>query len=118
MALTLEEAGLTKRRAFNVDMSHESNRKLKALFETLSQIRGNPKLQLVAFAELTDTETIVADVAAKLYALFLKKDTATATFSKVTDHATTSSDAASELRFKSARIGDGALARKRCNPPG
>lgn len=65
-----------------------------------SQFLGNPDLQLVQFSSLSDSETVIADAACKLYALVLQKAaTATATFSKLTNSATTSSDASSELRF-------------------
>jgi hypothetical protein len=106
MAIAVENPLLVKRRAFTTDMSHASNRKLKTFFETHAQVANNINLLLVPFAELTSTETVIAAEAAKLYALFLKKDTATLTFSKITDHATTSSDTAAEFVFSVARIGD------------
>jgi hypothetical protein len=56
-----------------------------------------PDLQVVPFDELSDSEVVIAGAACKLYALVLIKDTATATFSKLTDHATTSSDADADL---------------------
>lgn len=68
---------------------------------------GGPDLQVVAFGILTDAETIIADAACKLYGLVLvKQGDATATFSKLTNSATASSDASSELRFWSAVVGD------------
>ena len=79
---------------------------LLALKQWLAQHGGNPDLQVVAFGLLDDTEKIIADAACKLYALVLyKQGAATATFSKATDSATTSSDASSELRFWSNAVG-------------
>lgn len=79
---------------------------LRALYTWLAQHGGNPDLQVVRFGLLSDAETIIADAACKLYGLVLiKQGAATATFSKATDSATTSSDASSELRFWSNAVG-------------
>jgi hypothetical protein len=100
-----------KRRALNFPgISPEAQRQLKTFFETLGQLKGNPDLAVVEFDELSDTDVVLADAAAKLYFVYLQKDTATASWSKITDHASTASDAASELRFKTARIGDECIA--------
>lgn len=56
-----------------------------------------PDLQVVPFDELSDTDVVIAGAACKLYALVLIKDTATATFSKLTDHASASSDADADI---------------------
>ena len=56
-----------------------------------------PDLQVVPFDELSDTDVVIAGAACKLYALVLIKDTATATFSKLTDSATASSDADADI---------------------
>jgi hypothetical protein len=77
-----------------------------ALKRWLTQQGGNPDLQVVPFGLLSDAETVIADAACKLYGLVLvKQGAATATFSKLTDSATTSSDASSELRFWSNAVG-------------
>jgi hypothetical protein len=74
-------------------------RQLEALKSYLIQQGGNPDLLVVPFDKLSSTEVVIAAEACKLYALALYKDTSTATFTKATDSATTSSDAASELRI-------------------
>jgi hypothetical protein len=79
----------------------------EALKEYLTQQGGNPDLQFVPFDELSDTDVVLIESggAGKLFGICLVKDTTTATFSKFTDHASTASDAASELRLKQAEIG-------------
>jgi hypothetical protein len=63
-----------------------------------------PDLQVVAFDELSSSEVVICSDPCKLYAIVLIKDTATATYSKLTDSATTSSDADSEFRVKQVAI--------------
>lgn len=102
MAIALQDPVLAWRRVTNAVQSFKPSTQLllKAAKSWLVQQGSNPDLQFVPFGLLDDTETIVADAACKLYALVLKKaNTATATFSKATDSATTSSDASSELRI-------------------
>ena len=111
MTLSLTSFLAAKRGALNnqgSSLSPATNGTLRWLFSYLAQFNGSlaPELQVKPFARLSDSETIIADVACKLYCVTLVKATTTATFSKLTDSATTSSDAASELRFWSARIGD------------
>lgn len=102
MALSTQDGILAWRRIWNLALSQKPFVKfvLKALYTWLAQHGGNPDLQVVAFGSLSDSETVIANAACKLYGVVLVKGTgATATFSKMTDSATTSSDAASELRF-------------------
>lgn len=62
---------------------------LKTLKTQLSTVGGNPDLQFVAFADLTG-DTVIADAACQLYAIFAKKQaTATDAFLKAVDHAST-----------------------------
>jgi hypothetical protein len=107
MALSTQNIVLAKRRALNnqAGVTPGAQAALKALFQYLAQHKGNPDLQVKEFALLDDTERVIADVACRLYALVFYKATATATFSKATDSATTASDAASELRFWQNAIG-------------
>lgn len=108
MALaTLQTLNDVKRRALSFPgISAIAQRQLKTFFETMSQIKKNPNLVLIPFDELSSTEVVISDAAATLYAAYLQKDTATLTFSKITDHATTSSDTASDFLFPSAKVGD------------
>lgn len=71
-----------------------------ALFSWLSQQGGTPDLQVVEFGPLSSSEVVIADAACKIYAIVQKCPTATATYTKGTDNATTASDAASEYRQK------------------
>lgn len=63
-----------------------------------------PDLQIVPFDELSSAEVVICTDPCKLFAVVLIKDTATATYSKVTDSATTSSDADSEFRIKQSAV--------------
>lgn len=56
-----------------------------------------PDLQVVAFDELSSSEVVICSDPCKLYAIVLIKDTATATFSKLTDHTSASSDADADI---------------------
>ncbi len=105
MALSTQSAVLAKRRAGNWVSGFGkpfTQGALKWFWSWISQFAGNPDLQIKEFAALSDVEVVIADVACKLYALILAKATATATYTKATDSATTSSDASSEIRIKQA----------------
>jgi len=116
MALPTLQSGLAvKRRVLQfsgVDsgvngVSPEVQAQLRAFFETLGQLKGNPNLAIVPFDEASDTEIVLGDAAAgTLYAIYLRKDTATASFTKFTDHASASSDADSDITLRLSRIGD------------
>lgn len=89
MSLSLENINLVKQRC------HASLRKpgpgeaLRALFKHMQQL-GNPDLQLVVLDFTANADIVVADVACKLYALYVKKPAASATAAwvKGSDHAT------------------------------
>lgn len=96
-----------KRRALNFPgISPEVQRQIKTFFETIGQLKNNPNLAVVEFDELSDTDVVLADAPAKLYAIYIQKDTATLSFSKFHDHATTMDDDASTFREPLQRIGD------------
>jgi hypothetical protein len=108
MALSTQDPVLAWRRINNswLNLRPFISFTLLSLKRWLAQQGGNPNLQIVPFGLLSDAETVIADVACKLYGLVLvKQGAATATFSKCTDSATTSSDASSELRFWSNAVG-------------
>lgn len=107
MAISTQSALLVKQKVFPQIRKPNIQFALKALFSYLAQFKGNPDLQMVPFAALDDTETIIADAACKIYATYMKKGAAStaATYVKQTDHATTSSDASSEFRFEMAELG-------------
>lgn len=78
---------------------------LKAFKSFLSQQGGLPDLEFVPFAALSSTDVVIADAACKVYAIVTTKATATASWFKLTDHATTGSDTAPEIGTKHAYIG-------------
>ena len=84
----------------------DSQAAMKALKSYLVQHGGNPKLQVIAFDELSDTDVVIADASSKLFALVLKKDSTTATFTKATNHASASSDTAADIVVKTAHVGE------------
>lgn len=102
MAISLSSAILVKRRALAEIRKPHVQLALKTLFSYLSQHAGNPQLQIVFFEGLSDSETVIADAACKIYATYLKvpSTSVAATYAKQTDHASASSDASSEFRFE------------------
>ncbi len=99
MAVTTQDAVLAWRRVANALLSFKPSTQfqLEAFKHWLAQQGGNPDLKFMPFDTLSSTEVVVADAACKLYVLVLKKVTATASYSKLTDNATTSSDDSSDL---------------------
>lgn len=102
MALSLTSANLVKQKALAETRRPHVQGALKWLFSYLAQHKKSPDLQFVAFDELDADETVIADAACRIYALFMSVPSTSdaATYVKITDHATTSSDAASEFRFE------------------
>ena len=99
MALTLEVANKAWQRVKIALMNADPAvvRSFKELKAHLAQIKSNPDLQFVAFidADITGTDGVpIADAAAKMYAIYVKKDgtsgtgTATDAFVKAFDNAT------------------------------
>jgi hypothetical protein len=62
---------------------------LRALFKHFNQI-GNPDLKFLAFSGLNAADAVISDSACKLYAIFMRKPTASTTDSwlKGSNHAT------------------------------
>ncbi len=96
MAISTQDINLVKRKVFafleNGTTRGRGNvfarEQFKALFSYFSQHGSNPNLQFVTFADLTG-DTVIADAAHKLYAVFVKKqNTGTDAFVKGVDHAT------------------------------
>lgn len=99
MAISVENILNVRRKAFNY-LSNGSNagaqvsdpvvfRQMRELFSYLSDHGNNPDLQFVPFADLTG-DTVIADAACKVYAIYAKKrNTATDAFFKAVDHAST-----------------------------
>jgi hypothetical protein len=105
MAISTQAAVLAKRRALNavsLGYTPETERFIKTLFETLSQIRKNPDLQVVEFDLQTSaaSDAVIADAACKVYAIVTKKANATAAFLKGSDHASAGSATAPEFELE------------------
>jgi hypothetical protein len=101
MAISTQDIVRAKRRFFNAPTLTAPNSQLAvAFFSWLAQQGGTPDLQVVEFGPLSSSEVVIADAACKIYAIVQKCPTATATYTKGTDNATTASDAASEYRQK------------------
>lgn len=90
MALSVQSSLLAKRRA----MSYANGLKpgvvglISWLFQYFSQFKGNPDLLFVPFSGI-GSNTVIAAEACKLYAIVLQKVTATASYFKGTNNATT-----------------------------
>lgn len=89
MALTVEAINLVKQRCYPLLKGRHVQEQLKSLFDHLNHA-GNPDLQFVALSGST-SDAVVADVACKVYAVYLRKPTASTTdaWFKASDHATT-----------------------------
>lgn len=93
MALSTESANLVWQKAFVALQSLGAKPSivdsLRRLKEKLATVNANPDLQFVTMADITG-DTVIADAACKLYAIFVKKQaTATDAYFKTNDHATT-----------------------------
>lgn len=91
MALSTQAQVLVKKKAANFlrNCSGSVGLLAKAFWMGLNQDNVQADLQIVAFGNLTG-DTVVADAACKIYAIYLKKqNTATDCFFKLVDHATT-----------------------------
>lgn len=101
MSLSVQDIVSAKRRYLNAPTLDAGSFQLSmAFFSWLAQQRFNPDLQVVEFGPLSSSEVVIADAPCKIYAIVQKCPTSTATFTKGTDSATTSSDADSEYRQK------------------
>lgn len=106
MALSTQSNVLAKQRAFHYNFKPATQGFLRWLFSWFSQFAGNPDLQVVEFAALTNGNTVLADAACKLYGVFLSKDTATASWFKGADSATTAAtDGSAEISQKTSGAG-------------
>lgn len=107
MALSLQDPVFAKRRflrAIPVQAQSSMYQVSMTLLSWLMQFGGKPDLQVVEHDLLSSTEVVIADAACSALAWIQRKATATATYSKATDSATTSSDADSEYRIKLAGV--------------
>lgn len=101
MALSLQAANLVWQKVNialdSLGANSAARDQFRALKAYISQIKGNPDLQFVAMADLT-ADAVVADVACKVYGVFLKKQaTATASYYKQFNDAATDSSAEDAL---------------------
>jgi hypothetical protein len=112
MALTLEADVKVKERT-RYDMAKPAiAENCRALWKHL-QALGNPDLQFVPIAGLETADVVLANVAAKLYALYLKKPAASTvdSWAKISNSATASAAGADlSLPF----VGTGGGGREQC----
>jgi len=89
MALTVENANLVKQRTFTDLRGRHIAELLKGFWNHINHA-GNPDLQWVYFSGLETADKVIADVACKLYAVYMRKPTASTVDSwvKASDHAT------------------------------
>lgn len=109
MALSVQASVLAKRRVF----SYANGLKpgivglLSWLFQYFAQFAGNPDLQFVPMDTLTNGNTVIADAACKVYAIVLTKATATKSWFKGTDSASTSTtDGSQDIGFSISGAGN------------
>jgi hypothetical protein len=90
MALTLERALDVKKRTRMDTRKPGVTENLRALWKHMEAL-GNPDLQFVPLDYTGGADIVVADVACKLYALYVLKPAASTTdaWIKISDHATT-----------------------------
>lgn len=106
MALSTQDIVLAKRRFFHAAAVDAALYQMTiAFFSWLTQQGNKPDLQVVEFSALTNTDVVLADSPCRLFALFLHKATATASYFKATDHATTcSTDGTQDVSLRMAQI--------------
>lgn len=112
MALSLENILQVKRRTRWETRKPGASESLRALFKHMESL-GNPDLQLVALDFTANADIVVADVACKLYALYLKKPSGSTTdaWVKGSDHATV---AAANGDVVAKMIGTGGGGQEHC----
>ena len=113
MALTLENINLVKQRTRWEVRKPGVSEVFRALWKHM-EAKGNPDLQLIAFDATDNADTVIANVACKVYAIFFKKPAAstTAAWLKGSDHATTAAangDVVISLAAAAAALKEGAV---------
>jgi len=102
MALSTQNPVLVKQKAEAGNRKPKITLQLKTLFSYLAQHGGNPDLQLVPFAVLSATASVIADAACKLRAHYLKKPVGStvSAFIKGTDDDVTASATAPAISIE------------------
>lgn len=110
--LTLEGANLVKRRTRYDTRKVGVAESLRSFWKHMENL-GNPDLQLVAYSGLNAADKVIADVACKVYAIFITKPTASTVdaWLKGSDHATV---AAANGDFVAKLLGAGGGGRQYC----
>ena len=103
--LSTQDPVLAKRRFFNcVALDAATYNVAWAFFSWMNQQGGRLDLEVVEFDYLTGTDTVIADVACKIYAILLKKNTTVTAYFKASDHATVSSSTAPEVELRQTTV--------------
>lgn len=102
MAISTADMVLAKRRFFHAVVLDTATKQLAmTLFSWLAQQGGKPDLQVVEYGPLSNTDVVIADAACSLRAIIVRKATATASYTKGTNHATTcSTDGTQDVSLK------------------
>jgi hypothetical protein len=92
MVLTLTDANVAFRKARGSSLGAGSQEVLRALSAHINTL-GNPDLQIVPYTTTGAADVVIANVACKLHAIYMKKPTASTTdaWLKGSDHATVAS---------------------------
>lgn len=114
MALSLESSSLVSRRAEEFKKGPDEDRIIKTFFKYWAADHVNADLQITYIdGSLTASDSgnvasqVSANAACRLYALYLKKTGTTATWFKLTDHASTATtDGTEGLSYKLTTSGD------------
>jgi hypothetical protein len=119
MALTLASQLSVRQKALETTRAAASQAQLRTLFSYLSQHKPGIELQFVPVSGLDSADVVVADVACRLYALFLRKPTSSATtaYVKGSDHAS-AQGANAELGIMFLGTGGGGQEACQCYPAG
>lgn len=104
MAISTQDIVFAKRRFFHaVNLDVATKGLAMALFSWLAQQGGKPDLQVVEYGPLSNTDVVIADAACSIRAIIVHKTTATASYTKGTNHATTcSTDGTQDVSLKVA----------------
>lgn len=112
MALTLENINLVRQKTYPDSHWPGVAENLRALWKHMQQL-SNPDLKIKFVSGLETADVVASDAACKVYAIFLKKPSASTTdaWAKGSDHA---SAAAANGDFVAKLIGTGGGGREYC----
>lgn len=112
MALVLENANLVRQKTFPDSRKPGVAESLRSFWKHMEQL-SNPDLKIKMFSGLETADVVVSDAACKVYAIFMKKPTASTTnaWFKGSNHA---SAAAANGDFTTLLVGTNGGGREYC----